>query len=410
MSETAESKDYLIVDMGCGESPFPMRPESRAIAADQEYRGYDLFPRTNPQAVNRRLQSAWRHEGAGRVERADCTDLPLDRGRAKESILINVLSDRRVRDRETILGEAVRILRRPCGLLTIVDTYDADGYPLRRAREALGRLGLRQINCGREWERQAIRQYSDPHNKGEHYIGVFTFHGNDVSNTRPNDLHLGSGYSSIVRIKTNGGYMATDREVYRGAVGTIRQETDKAKPVAQRGKETLGDHKKQLKGFLSLLDSFGGHIKSARTDHDQMAGILTKINEELKDQVLTANKKLGGHHETSVNTFNKTIGQSGHPIIEEHVRPGFNAWQASHGDTFRGLSILATLYGGLINQSNERDEALTGLTDAISKYGENVITPVNQGIDGTAGGFENQVGAVTKIDSGLALYQADALR
>lgn len=174
LSMTAETPPprRLIVDIGSGEVPFPLTRGGRAIDEGEEYRGFDLFPNADPELTNVLLQEAWnRQGGSGRVERADATALPLSEGVADEVILNNVLSDPRV-PADAVVAEVGRILKRPGGKVTIIETYTARALPPERVRQLLGRIGLAQHNTGKEEDTAAIRQYSDT-GRGARYIGVF---------------------------------------------------------------------------------------------------------------------------------------------------------------------------------------------------------------------------------------------
>ncbi len=169
----------MIVDVGCGEFPWANDVNRRNLGPDDEYIGIDLFPNlTDETLTGINSLAAQLSEITGgnplRLERGDATQLPLEDESADEVIFTNIFGYAPVAaQRPAMVAEAVRILKRPYGTITVVETYTPGRMPLEQLRELFDAHGFVQMNPGGERRSENINWYSDPRSDGTSYIATF---------------------------------------------------------------------------------------------------------------------------------------------------------------------------------------------------------------------------------------------
>lgn len=176
----------IIVEIGCGEVPFPLAAHHRQISSDEFYIGVDRRPQIRN--ASNFLSSLVR--GRSALLQADGLALPLSNESVDEVVLCNVLGDRAtLAVNPGMLTEVERVLKL-AGEVTVVETYTADAYPVTKLRREMSARNLLQSNRGHEVDLDGVSQYADvtsgepgtlryeaAKERGDFYIAKFTKYG-----------------------------------------------------------------------------------------------------------------------------------------------------------------------------------------------------------------------------------------
>lgn len=298
----------LIVDIGAGEYPFPLGAGNRILGANEMYRGFDLFERGDSGLVNILLQNVrGRHSGRRSVERADARALPVESGSADEVLLTNVLSDPRVTDMVAIIAEISRILRRPEGTVTVVDTYAPEAMPLELLRRILGGIGLKQLNEGQEGDKTAIAQYARPNRSGGQYIGVFGFRNEGVNYTRPEGLSDQLSVNIIQSKEVNSTMPGSGQHRYHGEVGQV---------IAAAEQLQVADAHGDVEARAAL-----GHMALVATKLDELIQAIEAAERHCDTKLLPAQRQVAARTVEIRDALSAAVSVTGnHPNMAAAAR------------------------------------------------------------------------------------------
>jgi hypothetical protein len=407
MNSEHDPATRLIVDVGCGQFPFPMRHGGRQIGPGEEYRGYDLFERQylGPESVNILLQQMLdRSGGTGHVERADATSLPLDEGTADEVIMINLLSSPRV-DRSAIVREVGRILKRPSGIVTVVDTYAPAHYPVQKVREVMRPAGLKQLNWGQESSLADIRKYSDARTYRKSYIAMFGFPPNDVTNTSPRRLHSGADCHSIDTSEKGGKTLMaeTAQQQYHGKVRQVQEGVNSEKTAMGAAKQEATTSKERIAGVQEKWATFVTALASTRSAHTEFLGSLGSAAGHHREKVVPAQAVVDTKQAETVGLYQTLISDIRHPAIQQFAQI-LGAMGESVKDENTIVAGLTQNYTMMEADAARREDALGQLQVAGHAYKENRLDPQQANIAATPDHYDAQMGAASQGHSALQTY------
>ncbi len=156
---------WLIVEIGCGNFPFPVSGERRLKANERylgvELRHYDTWGDHDPvtTAIEKLNKSDPPQEGIFEVIEWDGRMMELSDRSADEVHMQNVIGDENfINTRAALLKEGARILKKSGVLRIVEDEVSSRAHP-SWLREMMEPLGMVQINEGREQDLDLLRNY-----------------------------------------------------------------------------------------------------------------------------------------------------------------------------------------------------------------------------------------------------------
>ncbi|HUC89504.1 MAG TPA: class I SAM-dependent methyltransferase [Patescibacteria group bacterium] len=280
LANTNPERKRIIVEIGCGSSPFATRvaPGRRALGPNDRYVGVDNFG-DDPKKLDRAQELASTYELANRLEAqrtiqyGNADALPFGDREVDEVITVNFFGDHRTqRIHDDVAHEIARVLRQD-GQLAVVETLTPDRIELPRLRSILGRYGLKQINEGSEHLPDGIAQYADAPQSSDYgaYHAQFAFRDKQPPKQIAPDATTPTpptGSSS-----TEGGPSSIEQVCSQimGSVATALQGLEFAQAAHQHLLEaqqtldtgTAGSGSENIAGAIGGLGTATTHLKSS---------------------------------------------------------------------------------------------------------------------------------------------------